>query len=86
MILDQITPRQEYSITDLFNMIKISDSTLYRAIKRGDLKAFKRGGRGKWIIIGREFAEWYMNRAYANLLARVNQTSSNTAKLRHRDT
>jgi len=60
MIVDQIIPRKYYTINELFEMVKIGENTIYRALYSGRLKGFKRGkGRGKWHITGKDFVEWF---------------------------
>jgi hypothetical protein len=79
MIVDQIEPRREYSISELFNTIKIGENTIYRGIYRGELKAFRtNNGRGKYLILGKDFIEWYYNKPYAFFLPEryPNQPSS----------
>lgn len=59
--VDKIDLDQFYTLAELEFVVnnKISYQSLWVAVRKGYLKAFRPGGRGRWLVRGRDFITWF---------------------------
>lgn len=60
------------TLTDVAEVLNITDSQTYALVRNNDLKAIKIGGRGQWRV-EREQLEAYISRMYDQTAEFINQ-------------